>query len=90
VIELQPQGTTPYVIGGLQSCNEITLSGSISCNQEVLFLTARFPIDVVVGPNLLLEAQNESGTAKMVLNMISTATMIQLGKVKGNKMVDMH
>ena len=94
VIGIAASGTTPYVIGGLQSCNENNIiTGSISCNEgSPLSLTAQFPIDVVVGPEFVTgSSRMKAGTAqKLVLNMISTATMIQLGKVKGNKMVDMQ
>ena len=94
VIGIAASGTTPYVIGGLQSCNENNITtGSISCNAgSPLSLTAKFPIDVVVGPEFVTgSSRMKAGTAqKLVLNMISTATMIQLGKVKGNKMVDMQ
>ncbi len=94
VIGIAASGTTPYVIGGLEKCNENNiLTGSISCNAESpLSKTAKFPIDVVVGPEFVTgSSRMKAGTAqKLVLNMISTATMIQLGKVKGNKMVDMQ
>ena len=87
-------GTTPYVIGGLEKCNENNiLTGCITCNQgSPLSQTAQFPIEVVVGPEFVTgSSRMKAGTAqKLVLNMISTATMIQLGKVKGNKMVDMQ
>ncbi|SHN67418.1 N-acetylmuramic acid 6-phosphate etherase [Flavobacterium fryxellicola] len=94
VVGIAASGTTPYVIGGLQACNENNIStGSISCNAESpISQTAKFPIDVVVGPEFVTgSSRMKAGTAqKLVLNMISTATMIQLGKVKGNKMVDMQ
>jgi len=94
VVGIAASGTTPYVIGGLQACNENNiLTGSISCNAgSPLSQTAQFPIDVVVGPEFVTgSSRMKAGTAqKLVLNMISTATMIQLGKVKGNKMVDMQ
>ena len=94
VIGIAASGTTPYVIGGLKACNENNIiTGSISCNAESpLSQTAKFPIDVVVGPEFVTgSSRMKAGTAqKLVLNMISTATMIQLGKVKGNKMVDMQ
>ncbi len=94
VIGIAASGTTPYVIGGLQTCNENNIiTGSISCNAgSPLSQTAKFPIDVVVGPEFVTgSSRMKAGTAqKLVLNMISTATMIQLGKVKGNKMVDMQ
>ena len=94
VVGIAASGTTPYVIGGLEMCNQNNIStGSISCNAESpLSKTANFPIDVVVGPEFVTgSSRMKAGTAqKLVLNMISTATMIQLGKVKGNKMVDMQ
>ncbi|MBG6061198.1 N-acetylmuramic acid 6-phosphate etherase [Flavobacterium sp. CG_9.1] len=94
VVGIAASGTTPYVIGGLAACNKNNIStGSISCNAESpLSETAQFPIDVVVGPEFVTgSSRMKAGTAqKLVLNMISTATMIQLGKVKGNKMVDMQ
>lgn len=94
VVGIAASGTTPYVIGGLQACNEHNIiTGSISCNAESpLSQTAKFPIDVVVGPEFVTgSSRMKAGTAqKLVLNMISTAAMIQLGKVKGNKMVDMQ
>lgn len=94
VIGVAASGTTPYVIGGLQKCNENNIiTGCITCNQgSPLAQTARFPIEVVVGPEFITgSSRMKAGTAqKLVLNMISTTTMIQLGKVKGNKMVDMQ
>ena len=94
VIGIAASGTTPYVIGGLQSCNENNITtGSISCNaRSPLSKIAKFPIEVIVGPEFVTgSSRMKAGTAqKLVLNMISTVTMIQLGKVKGNKMVDMQ
>ncbi|RZJ28987.1 MAG: N-acetylmuramic acid 6-phosphate etherase [Flavobacterium sp.] len=94
VIGIAASGTTPYVIGGLQKCNENDiLTGCITCNEaSPIALTARFPIVVVVGPEFVTgSSRMKAGTAqKLVLNMISTAAMIQLGRVKGNKMVDMQ
>lgn len=93
VIGIAASGTTPYVIDGLEKCNvNNILTGSISCNAgSPISLTSKFSIEVVVGPEFVTgSSRMKAGTAqKMVLNMISTATMIQLGKVKGNKMVDM-
>ncbi|MDI9310738.1 MAG: N-acetylmuramic acid 6-phosphate etherase [Limnohabitans sp.] len=94
VIGIAASGTTPYVIGGLEKCNENGIAtGCITCNQgSPLAQTAQFPIEVVVGPEFVTgSSRMKAGTAqKLVLNMISTATMIQLGRVKGNKMVDMQ
>ena len=94
VIGIAASGTTPYVIAGLEKCNENNIvTGCITCNAgSPLALTAQFPIVVVVGPEFVTgSSRMKAGTAqKLVLNMISTAAMIQLGKVKGNKMVDMQ
>lgn len=94
VVGIAASGTTPYVIAGLKECNKNNIiTGSISCNADSpLSQTAQFPIDVVVGPEFVTgSSRMKAGTAqKLVLNMITTATMIQLGKVKGNKMVDMQ
>jgi N-acetylmuramic acid 6-phosphate etherase len=94
VIGIAASGTTPYVISGLQKCNENNIvTGSISCNADSpLSQMAKFPIDVIVGPEFVTgSSRMKAGTAqKLVLNMISTTTMIQLGKVKDNKMVDMQ
>lgn len=94
VVGIAASGTTPYVISGLEKCNENGINtGCITCNQgSPLAVTAQFPIEVVVGPEFITgSSRMKAGTAqKLVLNLISTATMIQLGKVKGNKMVDMQ
>ncbi|MBU3681301.1 MAG: N-acetylmuramic acid 6-phosphate etherase [Flavobacterium sp.] len=94
VIGIAASGTTPYVIGGLEACNAAGIStGCITCNAgSPLAHEAKFPIEVVVGPEFVTgSSRMKAGTAqKLVLNMLSTATMIQLGKVKGNKMVDMQ
>lgn len=94
VIGIAASGTTPYVIGALEKCNEQDIiTGCITCNQgSPLGLTAQFPIEVVVGPEFLTgSSRMKAGTAqKLVLNMITTTSMIQIGKVKGNKMVDMQ
>lgn len=94
VIGIAASGTTPYVISALEKCNENNIiTGCITCNKNSpLSLTARFPIEVIVGPEFVTgSSRMKAGTAqKLVLNMLSTATMIHLGKVKGNKMVDMQ
>ncbi len=94
VIGIAASGTTPYVIGGLEKCNQNNiLTGCITCNQgSPLSEVAQYPIEVVVGPEFVTgSSRMKAGTAqKMVLNMISTSVMIALGKVKGNKMVDMQ
>jgi N-acetylmuramic acid 6-phosphate etherase len=93
VIGIAASGTTPYVIGALEKCNYKKIeTGCITCNiGSPLANTAKYPIVVKVGPEFVTgSSRMKAGTAqKLILNMISTATMIQLGKVKGNKMVDM-
>ncbi|MFC5044622.1 N-acetylmuramic acid 6-phosphate etherase [Aquimarina hainanensis] len=94
VIGIAASGTTPYVIGALETCNKNgILTGCITCNAgSPLEKTAQFPVTVIVGPEFLTgSSRMKAGTAqKLILNMISTSTMIQLGRVKGNKMVDMQ
>lgn len=94
VVGIAASGTTPYVIAALEKCNEENIiTGCITCNEKSpLALTAKYPIEVVVGPEFITgSSRMKAGTAqKLVLNMLSTTTMIQLGKVKGNKMVDMQ
>jgi len=94
VVGIAASGTTPYVIGGLEACHTHNIiTGCITCNEgSPLALTAKFPIVVVVGPEFVTgSSRMKAGTAqKLVLNMLSTATMIQLGRIKGNKMVDMQ
>ncbi|HPE82297.1 MAG TPA: N-acetylmuramic acid 6-phosphate etherase [Aequorivita sp.] len=94
VIGIAASGTTPYVIGALKKCNENNIpTGCITCNEgSPLATTAQFPVVVIVGPEFVTgSSRMKAGTAqKLVLNMISTTAMIQLGRVKGNKMVDMQ
>jgi N-acetylmuramic acid 6-phosphate etherase len=94
VVGIAASGTTPYVIAALEKCNKNSIiTGCISCNKNSpLSAVSKFPIDVIVGPEFVTgSSRMKAGTAqKLVLNMLSTATMIQLGKVKGNKMVDMQ
>ena len=94
VIGIAASGTTPYVVGGLKDAqkNGIT-TGCIVCNiNSPLANFSDFPIEVVVGPEYLTgSSRMKAGTAqKLILNSITTATMIQLGHVRGNKMVDMQ
>jgi N-acetylmuramic acid 6-phosphate etherase len=94
VIGIAASGTTPYVVQALNKCNENHIAtGCITCNSgSPLVLAAKYPIVVNVGPEFITgSSRMKAGTAqKLVLNMISTTTMIQLGKVRGNKMVDMQ
>ena len=94
LVGIAASGTTPYVIGGVKRARqEGLLTACITCNTEsVLAQAVEHPIEVVVGPEFVTgSTRMKSGTAqKMVLNMISTSAMILLGKVQGNKMVDMQ
>jgi N-acetylmuramic acid 6-phosphate etherase len=94
LIGLAASGTTPYVVGGLHTARaEGILTGCIVCNEGgPVAAECDFPVEVVVGPEFLTgSTRMKSGTAqKLVLNMLSTTVMIRLGKVKGNKMVDMQ
>jgi len=94
VIGIAASGTTPYVIGALDECRKRGIvTGSISCNPgSPVSAAADFPIEVVVGPEFVTgSTRMKSGTAqKLVLNMISTTVMIQLGRVEDNKMVNMQ
>lgn len=93
LIGIAASGTTPYVLGALEKANaEGIITGCITMNENSpLDKLAKFPIVAVVGPEFVTgSSRMKAGTAqKLILNMISTSTMIQLGKVKGNKMVDM-
>jgi N-acetylmuramic acid 6-phosphate etherase len=94
VIGIAASGTTPYVIGGIVKARESgILTGCITCNPGgKLVEVTEFPIVVVVGPEFVTGSTRlKAGTAqKMVLNMITTTVMIKLGRVKGNKMVNMQ
>ena len=94
VIGIAASGSTPYVVGALKACNaEGILTACITCNPgSAVAEVAQHPIVVVVGPEFITgSTRMKSGTAqKLVLNMISTAVMIKLGRVKGNRMVDMQ
>lgn len=94
VIGIAASGTTPYVIGALKECQKNNIpTGCITCNNNSpLQKVSDYPIEVVVGPEFVTGSSRlKAGTAqKLVLNMISTSCMIQLGKVQGNRMVDMQ
>ncbi len=93
LVGIAASGTTPYVLGALKEANEKGIAtGCITMNENSpLHLLAKHPIVAIVGPEFVTgSSRMKAGTAqKLILNMISTAVMIQLGKVKGNKMVDM-
>jgi N-acetylmuramic acid 6-phosphate etherase len=94
LIGIAASGRTPYVIGGLRRAREAGIkTGCITCNTGTLLSKeADYAVEVVVGPEFVTgSTRMKAGTAqKLVLNMISTATMVKLGRVKGNKMVDMQ
>ncbi len=94
VVGVAASGTTPYVRGALKHCQENGIAtGSISCNPNAdISKVADHPIEVIVGPEFVTgSTRMKSGTAqKLVLNMISTTVMIQLGRVEGNRMVNMQ
>ena len=94
VIGIAASGTTPYVISALEECKKRgIITGSITNNPgSPLALVADYPIEVAVGPEFVTgSTRMKSGTAqKLVLNMISTTVMIQLGRVEDNKMVNMQ
>jgi N-acetylmuramic acid 6-phosphate etherase len=94
VIGIAASGRTPYVIGGVKAARKAgILTACITCNPDsALSAAVEIPVEVVVGPEFVTgSTRMKAGTAqKLVLNMLSTTVMIKLGKVKGNKMVDMQ
>lgn len=94
VVGIAASGRTPYVIGGLNQARAAgCLTGCIVCNPgSAVAAAAEFPVEVVTGPEFVTgSTRMKAGTAqKLVLNMLSTTVMIQLGRVRGNKMVDMQ
>ena len=93
IIGIAASGTTPYVIAALQHAKlKGALTGCIVCNlYSPLAKEAAYPVEVITGAEFVTgSTRMKAGTSqKLVLNMISTSLMIQLGRVKGNKMVDM-
>ena len=94
LVGIAASGRTPYVIGGLRDANKHQiLTACITCNKgSAVVKEAQYPVEVVVGPEFVTgSTRMKSGTAqKLALNMISTSVMVKLGRVKGNKMVDMQ
>lgn len=94
VIGIAASGTTPYVIGAMEKCVENGIqTACICCNEDSpLAAAVDYPIEVIVGPEFVTgSTRMKAGTAqKLVLNMISTGVMVRLGRVKGNRMVDMQ
>lgn len=94
VIGIAASGSTPYVIGALQQCREHKITtGCIVCNSHSkVAAEADYPVEVIVGPEFVTgSTRMKAGTAqKLVLNMISTSVMIRIGRVQGNRMVNMQ
>ncbi|HEY8783327.1 MAG TPA: N-acetylmuramic acid 6-phosphate etherase [Mucilaginibacter sp.] len=94
LVGIAASGSTPYVVGGLKKANEHNITtGCVVCNGgSPVAAEAKYPVEVITGPEFLTgSTRMKAGTAqKLVLNMLSTSVMIQLGRVKGNKMVDMQ
>lgn len=94
VVGIAASGTTPYVIGGLDTCRRHGIAtGCIVCNPgSAVAAKADYPVEAITGPEFVTgSTRMKAGTAqKLVLNMLTTATMVKLGRVQGNKMVDMQ
>ncbi len=94
LVGIAASGTTPYVVGAIKKAREHgVLTAAITCNEgSPLSASAEFPMEVITGPEYVTgSTRMKAGTAqKLVLNMISTSLMISLGRVKGNRMVDMQ
>ena len=94
LVGLAASGRTPYVVGGLQAARAAGLAtGCIVCNAgSAVAAACEFPVEVITGPEFITGSTRlKAGTAqKLVLNMLTTATFIRLGRVRGNKMVDMQ
>lgn len=94
VVGIAASGSTPYVVHGLEACKAKGIpTGCVTCNPgSAVARVAAYPVEVVTGPEFLTGSTRlKAGTAqKLVLNMISTATMIRLGRVMDNRMVDMQ
>ena len=94
VVGIAASGTTPYVVKTKKKCNENhILTGCITCNPgSPIELNSKFPMTPIVGPEFVTgSTRMKSGTAqKLILNMVSTSLMIKLGKIRGNKMIDMQ
>lgn len=94
VVGIAASGTTPYVVGGLRHCQEDGIpTGCITCNPDApVSHVSDFPVEVIVGPEFVTgSTRMKAGTAqKLTLNMITTSVMVKMGRVKGNRMVDMQ
>ena len=94
VIGIAASGSTPYVVNGLKDCrSQDIITGCITCNPDSqIAAQSDYPVEVVTGPEFVTGSTRlKAGTAqKLVLNMLTTSVMIRLGRVKGNRMVDMQ
>lgn len=94
LIGIAASGTTPYVIGAVNEAKKAgVVTGCITCNKDSpLSQAVDYPVELVVGPEFVTgSTRMKAGTAqKLALNMISTTVMIKLGRVRGNKMIDMQ
>lgn len=94
VMGITASGSTPYVLGAMQACREARIpTAGLTCNAKApLSAVVDHPIEAVVGPEFVTgSTRMKAGTAqKLILNMISTSVMVKLGRVKGNRMVDMQ
>lgn len=94
VLGITASGTTPYVLGAVEACRAAGIpTGGLTCNAEApLSALVEYPIEAVVGPEFVTgSTRMKAGTAqKLILNMISTSVMVKLGRVQGNRMVDMQ
>ncbi len=94
VVGIAASGRTPYVVGGLEACRAQGIAtGCIVCNADsAVAAVSDYPVEIITGPEFVTgSTRMKAGTAqKLALNMLTTATMIRLGRVKGNKMVDMQ
>lgn len=94
LVGIAASGGTPYVVGGLEEANRNgIITGCITCNLHTKVAeVSKYPIEVVVGSEFVTgSTRMKSGTAqKLVLNMITTSVMVKLGRVRGNKMIDMQ
>lgn len=94
VVGIAASGKTPYVVGALEACRQNGIvTGAITCNEQTpLAAVADFAIEAITGPEFVTgSTRMKAGTAqKLLLNMLSTSVMVRLGRVKGNRMVDMQ
>lgn len=94
VVGIAASGTTPYVVGGVKAARKAgCITGCITCNVATpLAKACEYPVEIITGPEYVTgSTRMKAGSAqKMALNMFSTALMIKLGRVQGNRMVDMQ